>query len=324
MRHSLRSPAKDGRRSGKHSDWEMAEREAVELVLGKSAVTPRSHIHSRSATALGVQTRRNRLPALDDCHVPGQGERAHISGQSDSSAARRTRSRRLKIAPVEMHVLVESGDLVVSKVATASLIIAPHVDDEALGCGGVLDETCHVHFCGLDESLLADDPRHRIPAYAREEELASVAAHFGYSYSIDRCAKVNHYQVPELITALESVINERRPHTIYLPFAGGYNQDHQAVFRAAQVALRPHDRNHFVKRVLIYEAIHDHLWSTEPFQAAYFVPIDIDRKLAGYELHASQVRSMRSGEMIRTHARMRGMMAGCEYAEAFMVQRWVA
>ena len=38
------------------------------------------------------------------------------------------------------------------------LIIAPHVDDDVLGCGGILDKSCHVLYCGLDETGLEDRP----------------------------------------------------------------------------------------------------------------------------------------------------------------------
>lgn len=205
-----------------------------------------------------------------------------------------------------------------------TLVIAPHVDDEALGCGGVLGDNCHVLFCGIDESLVAADPGHRVTLAEREAELSGVASFFGFTYEVIRDTRVNHYQVPELIGTIEMAINDHRPDTILLPFAGGYNQDHLTTFLAAQVALRPHDKNFFVKRVFIYEGIHDFIWSTQPFVPQLFIPIDIDRKVAGYQLHASQVRGMRSAEMIRTHARMRGVMAHCEFAEAFMVQRWVA
>jgi LmbE family N-acetylglucosaminyl deacetylase len=111
---------------------------------------------------------------------------------------------------------------------------------------------------------------------------------------------------------------------VLLPFAGGYNQDHQTIFRAGQVALRPHDKNFFVKKVVVYEGVHDLIWSAEPYTPNYFVEIDVERKIAGYQLHRSQVRGMRSPEMIRSHARVRGMMAGCQHAEGYMIQRWIA
>ena len=220
------------------------------------------------------------------------------------------------VAPAEE--LADSGETRYRK-----LVIAPHVDDEALGCGGILDSDTYVLFCGIDESLVQSDPSHRIPADRREEELEAVAAFFGYDYEIDRSAKVNHYEITRSIAAIEHAINYCRPDMVLLPYAGGYNQDHQTIFRAAQVALRPHDANFFVKKVVIYEGVHDLIWSSVAYTPNYFVEIDVERKIAGYQLHHSQVRGMRSPEMIRSHARVRGMMANCTYAEAFLIQRWV-
>jgi LmbE family N-acetylglucosaminyl deacetylase len=203
------------------------------------------------------------------------------------------------------------------------LIVSPHADDEVLGCGGILNADSYVYYCGIDESRVAPDPDHRIPAAEREREVAAVAEFFGFRYEINPDNKVNHFQVADLIESITDVIGRLRPSAIFIPHPG-YNQDHQTVFSACQVALRPHDRNYFVKRVLVYEAICDFLWSPSPFEPNYFVPIDIVRKTGGYALHKSQVRAMRSMEMITTHARNRGMMCQAEYAEAFRIQRWVA
>lgn len=204
-----------------------------------------------------------------------------------------------------------------------TLLISPHVDDEVLGCGGILDSDTFVYFCGIDESSLAPDPAHRIPKLERAQELADVAAFYGFAYEINEKTRVNHYTIQELIGPIEAAINRIKPETILIPHPG-YNQDHQTAFRACQVALRPHDKNFFVKRVLVYEAIHDFIWSHEKFTPTYFVPIDIERKIQGYARHKSQVRGMRSMDMLRTFARARGMMCNSEYAEAFEVQRWVA
>jgi N-acetylglucosamine malate deacetylase 1 len=107
-----------------------------------------------------------------------------------------------------------------------------------------------------------------------------------------------------------------------------YNQDHRAVHSAALIALRPHDTNFAVSNVLLYEQVHVTLWPysednlrSVSFNPAYHVPIDIERKIAAYQLHASQVRAMRSPDMLRTLARWRGHQSGCEFAEGFQVLR---
>ena len=37
------------------------------------------------------------------------------------------------------------------------LVISPHIDDEILGCGGILDENTFVLYCGFDESHIKSD-----------------------------------------------------------------------------------------------------------------------------------------------------------------------
>ncbi len=179
------------------------------------------------------------------------------------------------------------------------LIIAPHIDDEVLGCGGILDDNTYVYFCGIDESKLPPDPDHRIPVSEQEKEIKAVAEFFGFKYEIDYENKVNHFNITDFIGKIEDTINKLQPDKIYIPHSG-FNQDHQTIFNACQVALRPHDKNFFVKKVIIYEAIHDFLWSHKKFNPNHFIRIDIERKNKGYSLHNSQVRAMRSQEMIKT------------------------
>jgi LmbE family N-acetylglucosaminyl deacetylase len=132
---------------------------------------------------------------------------------------------------------------------------------------------------------------------------------------------VNYFVEQEFIGRVEDLINTIKPEAVYLPHPG-YNQDHRTVFDAAIVALRPHDRNHFVNKVLVYEAVHDVIWNPRPMTLNYFVPIDIDRKMAAYALHETQVRGMRTPQHLREIAAVRGAASNCAYAEAFQILRW--
>jgi LmbE family N-acetylglucosaminyl deacetylase len=199
------------------------------------------------------------------------------------------------------------------------LVLSPHIDDEALGCGGILDERFHVHYCGVEDFRLVDRE-------VRIAEARACAEHLGFRFSIGD-NRVNDYRVPDLIGQLESLIAEHEPHTVFLP-AASYNQDHRAVLDAGLTALRPHDRNPPVSNVLIYEQVHVTLWPwredlTEgrAFQPVFFVPIDLERKLEAYRRHASQVRGMRSPEKVELLARWRGAQAGMDCAEGFGVAR---
>jgi N-acetylglucosamine malate deacetylase 1 len=203
------------------------------------------------------------------------------------------------------------------------LVIAPHVDDEALGCGGVLDERFHVHFCGVEPFRIVDR-EHRLG------EARACAGRLGFSFSIDLENVVNQYQVHALIGQVERLVNEHRPSTVFLP-AASYNQDHRAVLDAGLVALRPHDQNHQVANVLLFEQVDSMVWahredltSGHAAQPNCFFPIDVRRKLEAYLCHASQVRGMRPPGIVEALARWRGFQAGFEFAEAFFAVRIAA
>ena len=195
------------------------------------------------------------------------------------------------------------------------LIIAPHVDDETVGCGGILGSDCHVFFCGLQK-------HHVLPASERMVELEHASNFFGFSYRLHPSSEVNRYDARDYVDVFEHLINTVRPERVYLPY-GSYNQDHREIYDAAMVALRPHDKNWFVKKVLVYEEMDSIQWYKPDYEVSHFVPIDIERKLTGYRCHASQVRGHRSCEHLRALAVLRGSQIGVPYAEAFITKRWV-
>jgi LmbE family N-acetylglucosaminyl deacetylase len=199
------------------------------------------------------------------------------------------------------------------------LIIAPHVDDDVLGCGGILDKNCFVVYCGLDESEIPDRPSKN----ERLNEIQNVIKITNHNFEILE-NNVNQYDEHDLIGHFERIINDNKPSEVYVCHPS-YNQDHRAVYDATMVALRPHDRNHFVKRVFIYEQPHMLFWDNGgiDFKPNYFVPIDIEKKVKVYETMESQVRSFRSSEHIKAMAKLRGGQSDCDYSEAFQILRWV-
>jgi LmbE family N-acetylglucosaminyl deacetylase len=196
------------------------------------------------------------------------------------------------------------------------LVISPHADDEVLGCVSWLDQHATVFYCGIDEF-------HVVSREERLREVEAVAALLGFEWRVGDFV-VNRYseRFADLVTALETVVNDVRPDVLLIP-APSYNQDHQAVHRASLVATRHHDRNFFVRRVLVYEGPDNYLAETWPFMPNYFRAVDTDRKVAANELHRSQLRGHRAPDLLRLMAAHRGRQAGLDSAEAFMATRWV-
>jgi len=202
------------------------------------------------------------------------------------------------------------------------LIISPHIDDEVLGCGGILDKDTFVIYCGKDEKHITQEwIKERPTDDVRMAELKRVVSITNHKYTIlDN--KVNYYKLQDLLESIEKTINEIKPNEVYIPHPS-YNQDHRTSYEASLTALRPHDLNHFVKKVFIYEQPHMLFWDDKDFKPNYFVPIDIERKIKLYEIMETQVRKFRSIEHIKAMSKLRGGQSNCEYAEAFKIIRWV-
>ncbi len=195
------------------------------------------------------------------------------------------------------------------------LIIAPHVDDEAIGCGGILDSNTFVYFCGVDRF-------HEISQEERLVEVKNVSEFFDYTCEVNLDSIVNQYDQRQFIDIFQEVINEHKPDRMYIPYPS-YNQDHREIYDAVMIALRPHDRNFFVKQVVVYEGMDSFQWGHSAYEVNHFAEIDIDRKLEGYRKHVSQVRGHRGCDHLRALAKLRGSQMGAEYAEGFIVKRWV-
>ncbi len=197
------------------------------------------------------------------------------------------------------------------------LLISPHIDDEVLGCGGILDKDTFVLHCGVED-------RSYVSAQERIKEIKEVQKEAQFQMRILGNV-VNKYKIPDLIPEIEKAINEYKPDICLIPYPS-YNQDHRAVFKASLVALRPHDLNFFVRKIAVYEQEHVLFWDHDnigSFKPNYFVPIDIDKKIRLYSLLKSQIRSFRSPDHLRAMAEVRGGQSNCKYAEAFQIIRWI-
>jgi len=215
------------------------------------------------------------------------------------------------------------------------LVIAPHMDDEVLGCGGTMVR----HIQGSDDVTVcvvanrAYGHRYDAALIEREKGACLTAKELlGYHVLLfldlpDE--QLDHSQI-KLIVPLEEVVARVQPAIAYLPHPGDLNQDHRAVFQAALVACRPQGSP--VKIIRVYEVPS----STDqvpalgpwPFLPNYYVDIsgvlDLKIKALGcYEAESHPFPHPRSPEGLVALGRKRGMEVGLEAAEAFMGLREV-
>lgn len=196
------------------------------------------------------------------------------------------------------------------------LIISPHMDDEVYGCSSFLADDVTVLYMTSVHPLFPDGENKKENGKLIEK-LKFRSLYFDFPTN-----QLDTIKQLELIATLEKVINQIKPELILLPFPS-YNQDHRAVYEATMTATRRHDKNHFVKRILLYEQ--PETWDSfrKDFNPTYFKPVNISFKQSLFHVYKSQIRGHRSMEHIKAIAKVRGMQANMEYAEAFEVVRWV-
>jgi LmbE family N-acetylglucosaminyl deacetylase len=214
------------------------------------------------------------------------------------------------------------------------LIIAPHMDDEVLGCGGSIAKHQHIN-----DEITVIFVAHRVYNHHFDEQLSNVEkSHalrakivLGYNDPIflDLPDERLDASVQEIIVPLEKHIQEIKPEIVYIPFRGDNNQDHRAVFDAARVVLRPL-ATAFVRDVYMYE-IPSSTDQSLPLQESAYLPncyVDIsgflEKKIEAYNCYETEKRAYphpRSEQALRVLAQKRGTEIGFNYAEAFMILR---
>ncbi len=217
------------------------------------------------------------------------------------------------------------------------LVLAPHADDEVLGCGGAIRR--HVVSGERVAVAILTNAAVGAPELFSSESIRVVreearAAHgvLGVSESIflDLPApRLDQYPTYQLANELSKLIQQVQPHIVYVPFRGDLHRDHGAVFGAAMVAARPMP-GQVVRRVLAYETPSETEWAPPAadtqFSPNHFVNIEqeLTVKLEALGRFRSQLRDFphpRSLMAVEALARWRGASVGVAAAEAFWLVR---
>lgn len=226
------------------------------------------------------------------------------------------------------------------------LVIAPHADDEAFGCAGTiariksLGGEVFVVVVSVGDLQHYDGTTDQVSGNRRADELTEAMEFLRVDdYDILYRETELHERIDtlprrELVELFERdgrlAMDKIQPTMVAIP-AISYNQDHEAVFRAALTACRPGVPawKHFQPIVLSYDntAL---FWSLEreKFHPNFYVDISnfLETKIEALGKHCSQIKPSihhSSPENVRHLALTRGKEISVEAAEAFMCLRMV-
>lgn len=199
------------------------------------------------------------------------------------------------------------------------LVLSPHPDDEAIGCGGTLRK----HAVGGDEVRVVfltsgEKGGHGRPpdetARVREEEARAAAEVLGIGeVEFWRQPDGALDPTPELVARLRRALDTFGPRLVYVPHDREMHPDHRAAVALVQSALAGLADP---PRVFMFE-----VWTPlETFDHLEDISEFVAEKVAAIRAHASQSAVMRFDEAVLGLNRYRGEMhswPGGDYAEVF-------
>ncbi|GAB5348742.1 PIG-L deacetylase family protein [Alteriqipengyuania sp. 357] len=215
------------------------------------------------------------------------------------------------------------------------LVIAPHPDDETLGCGGTLlraRAAGEAIYWLIVTGISTDAGFGAEVVDKREREIEKVAEAYGFAETIRLdipTTTLDHQPLGDIIGGIAQAVKRIEPTDVYLPFRRDAHSDHAAVFDAA-IATAKWFRYASVQRAYAYEAQSETDFDMSPdspgFRPNVFVDISdhIEDKIRIAEMFEGEIGQHpfpRSARGMRALATVRGAASGFDSAEAFMLLR---
>lgn len=221
------------------------------------------------------------------------------------------------------------------------LVVAAHPDDEILGVGGTVAR--HVAEGDVVYALILGEGQtsrgtHREDVgrevvdelHCNTLESAHVIGFQKVFFADFPDNRFDDVDLLDIVKAVEQKVQELQPQVVYTHYSGDLNVDHQYTARAVLTATRPIG-NYCVEEIYAFETLSSSEWNFDHSAQPAFSPnvfVDITdyyaQKEQAMNCYVSELctfphpRSLAGMDVL---SRTRGMAAGMERAEAFMLIR---
>lgn len=227
------------------------------------------------------------------------------------------------------------------------LIIAPHPDDEVIGCGGFISKArrsgaaVYVLYLTVGDTVGftkkgVSTMRERVAELRRAAKFLRLNDYRIAFPDNNHHLRLDTIAQKEIIGEIEKgkgiSLESIKPDIVLTPNPNDYNQDHRAAALATITACRPNQNSlkHTPAIVLFYEyPVSD--WAESETKSApncfiVLSPADLRAKLKALNLYQSQLKPFPhfiSAAALEFQAHLRGVLAGAKQAEAFFLKRLI-
>ena len=219
------------------------------------------------------------------------------------------------------------------------LVIAPHADDEILGCGGLISKIKKaggkVYVLIFNAGSVHGKNKEEATKIWKKETASAMKLlkvdEYDIIFSSDKDNRfLDIKPIHTLIDTIETTslvsLKKIKPSIVAIPTNHSHHQDHVRVFEASIAALRP--LGSLTSRTVIsYEAPeHSKLSVSGVFEPNFYIDIEneIDKKIQAFYKYKNQVRpGVRDKLTIKNQAAYRGHDVGKKYCEAYLIHRFV-
>lgn len=219
------------------------------------------------------------------------------------------------------------------------LVLAPHNDDETLGCGATIakhvdmgDDVYIATLTSIEEGHPVMTPNKPIIRSETIEAMGILGVPKENIIFKDLPnVLLNDIPMHTVNKVVHDVIESVQPDVLYVPFMYDLHKDHREVLYAAQVAARtctPTGRK--IKEIYMYETLSETHWNVDHTEGGFLPNVfnniedHIEKKVEAVQAYKSQLKTypdVRCVEAIRALALFRGSVMGMEHAEAFVLVR---
>ena len=208
------------------------------------------------------------------------------------------------------------------------LVIAPHPDDETLGCGGYLHKL--KHSCEISCLVVTKMDKDKVGSKRyneRQVELAKIKKIYNFKNFIQLnfyTSEIDQYPKNKIIDEFSNLFNKIKPTELLVPAIQDIHSDHKIINECALAASKSFRQPH-IQKIMEYETLSETNFSIkESFHPNFFVDISksIKKKISSMKIYKSEIKKHpfpRSISSITSQSILRGSQSGFKFAEAFNV-----